>query len=59
MLVEFIDLIRPDRRFGSIAELVSQMRTDCGDTLTKLEALKAENPVAGFPLGKLQAEGQL
>ena len=59
MLVEFIDLIRPDRRFGSIAELVDQMRTDCGNTLTRLDALKAENPVAGFPLGKLQAEGLL
>ena len=59
MLVQFIDLIRPDRRFGSIAELVDQMRTDCGNTLTRLDALKAENPVAGFPLGKLQAEGLL
>ncbi len=57
MQVEFIDVIRPDRRFGSIAELVAQMRIDCTDTLNKLDALKAENPVAGFPLGKLQSEG--
>ena len=59
MQVEFIDVIRPDRRFASIAELVGQMRIDCTDTLTKLDALKAENPVLGFPLGKLQAEGLL
>ena len=59
MLVEFIDLIRPDRRFGSIAELVDQMRSDCSDTLTRLDALKVDNPVAAFPLGKLQAEGIL
>ena len=59
MQVEFIDVIRPDRRFASIAELVAQMRIDCTDTLTKLDALKAENPVLGFPLGKLQAEGLL
>lgn len=59
MLVEFIDLIRPDKRFGSIAELTDQMRNDCTDALAVLEAVKAENPVLGFPLGKLQAEGLL
>ena len=59
MLVEFVDLIRPDKRFGSIAELVSQMNADCAEALQKLEALKAENPVAQFPLGNLQAEGRL
>ena len=51
-LVEFIDLIYPDRRFGSIADLTGQMQLDCGNALTKLEALKAENPVLGFPFGK-------
>jgi riboflavin kinase/FMN adenylyltransferase len=59
MLVEFVDLIRPDRRFGSIAELTDQMRRDCADAMAVLEALKHENPVAGFPLGKLQQEGLL
>ena len=59
MLVEFIDLIRPDKRFGSIAELTAQMRQDCADALAKLDALKADNPVAAFPLGRLQAEGLL
>jgi riboflavin kinase / FMN adenylyltransferase len=59
MMVEFIDLIRPDKRFSSIDELVTQMNADCAEALAKLEAVKAENPVAQFPLGKLQSEGLL
>lgn len=59
MMVEFIDLIRPDKRFGSIAELVGQMRSDCNDAIAKLDAVKAFDPIAEFPLGQLQAEGRL
>lgn len=56
LLVEFVDLIRPDRRFGSIAELVTQMRADCE---TAMARLSADSEVKSFPLGLLQAEGQL
>ena len=56
MLVEFVDAIRPDRRFDSIAGLVRQMREDCEIVA---ELLKAESPEAKFPLGKLQAGGLL
>jgi riboflavin kinase/FMN adenylyltransferase len=59
MLVEFIDLIRPDKRFNSIDELIVQMNADCARALARLEALKAHNPVAAYPLGRLQAEGML
>jgi riboflavin kinase/FMN adenylyltransferase len=59
MLVEFIDLIRPDKRFSSVDELVTQMKADCAATLIRLEAAKAENEVTRFPLGRLQAEGRL
>ena len=59
MLVEFIDLIRPDKRFSSIDELVSQMNADCAEALKRLAVVKAEDPIAGFPLGKLQAEGKI
>ncbi len=59
MLVEFIDLIRPDRRFSGIAELVAQMKIDCADALTKLDAAKSDATLAAFPLGRLQAEGKL
>jgi riboflavin kinase/FMN adenylyltransferase len=57
MLVEFIDLIRPDRRFASVEELVAQMKADCGEALKRLEAAKAGDDVADFPLGRVQAEG--
>jgi len=59
MLGEFIDLIRPDRRFDSIAALVSQMNDDCAEALKRLAAVKAQDPVTGFPLGRLQAEGRI
>ena len=59
MLVEFIDLIRPDKRFNSIDELIVQMNADCTEALARLEALKADNPLAAYPLGRLQAEGTL
>jgi riboflavin kinase/FMN adenylyltransferase len=59
MLVEFIDLIRPDKRFGSIAELVAQMNDDCAEALRRLEAVAAHDPVAEFPLGRLQAGGAI
>jgi riboflavin kinase / FMN adenylyltransferase len=57
MLVEFIDLIRPDKRFFSVDELVAQMKTDCRNALKALMAAKANDPVAAFPLGRLQAQG--
>jgi len=59
MLVEFIDLIRPDKRFASIDELVAQMKTDCRNALKTLMAAKANDPVAAFPLGQLQAQGMI
>lgn len=57
LLVEFAGLIRPDRRFASIAELTEQMRTDCRDAATMLQALERANPLVAFPLGRLQHEG--
>jgi riboflavin kinase/FMN adenylyltransferase len=57
MLVEFIGLIRPDKRFFSVDELVAQMKTDCRNALKALIAAKANDPMAAFPLGRLQAQG--
>ena len=54
LLVELVDLIRPDRRFASVAELTAQMRSDCEAAMNRL---RAENPTTQFPLGKKQAEG--
>ena len=59
VMVEFIDLIRPDKRFDSIAALVGQMKTDCADAVARLDSLKSANPLVQFPLGRLQDEGQL
>ena len=57
MLVEFVDLIRPDKRFFSVDELITQMKTDCATALDRLKALETDDPVAEFPLGRLQAQG--
>lgn len=57
MLVEFIDLIRPDKRFGSIDELVTQMKADCAAVLVRLDQLKHDDPATAFPLGRLQSDG--
>jgi riboflavin kinase/FMN adenylyltransferase len=57
MLVEFIDLVRPDKRFSSVPELVAQMKQDCASALRLLAAAKADDPIAAFPLGGLQAKG--
>ena len=57
MLVEFIDLIRPDKRFASIEELVQQMQADCQSALARLDDTARQDPVAGLPLGRLQAAG--
>jgi riboflavin kinase/FMN adenylyltransferase len=59
MLVEMTQLIRPDRRFESIAELSAQMHEDCRTARAVLETLDGDNPLTAYPLGRLQQEGLL
>ncbi|MGE3832885.1 MAG: bifunctional riboflavin kinase/FAD synthetase [Parvibaculaceae bacterium] len=59
LMVEFIDLIRPDRRFHGVDELVTQMKIDCGEARNILCALEADDPIASFPLGSLQRDGTI
>ncbi len=59
LTVEFIELIRPDRRFASIAELVTQMKVDCGNARRILADLVLDNPVLAYPLGQAQAKGRI
>jgi riboflavin kinase/FMN adenylyltransferase len=59
MLVEMTHLIRPDRRFEEVAELTAAMQEDCRAARALLEALDRDNPLAAFPLGRLQQEGLL
>jgi riboflavin kinase/FMN adenylyltransferase len=59
LMVEFIALIRPDRKFDSIDDLVAQMAKDCEAARHHLRRLDENDPTAEFPLGKLQHEGRL
>jgi riboflavin kinase / FMN adenylyltransferase len=55
LIVEFVDLIRPDKTFKSVDELVTQMKLDC-DAVRKI---LAQDEVADFPLAKLQAAAKI
>lgn len=57
LFVEFVDLIRGDKRFASIDELVTQMKMDCDAAVKRLSA--ADDAVTAFPLGRLQAAGKI
>ena len=59
LLVEFIDLIRPDQKFNSVAELVEQMTQDCIVARARLESLSRDNPCTAFTLGRAQEDGKI
>ena len=59
MLVDFIDLIRPDRRFDTIDDLVAQMKMDCTEAERRLDAAEANDPLSAFPLAQAQKAGTL
>jgi riboflavin kinase/FMN adenylyltransferase len=59
MLVEFIDLIRSDRRFDTIDDLVAQMKLDCAEAERRLQAVETSDPLASFPLAQIQKAGKL
>jgi riboflavin kinase/FMN adenylyltransferase len=59
MLVDFIDLIRPDRRFDTIEDLVAQMKMDCAEAERRLAAVEASDPLSAFPLAQAQEAGTL
>jgi riboflavin kinase / FMN adenylyltransferase len=54
--VSFIDLIRGDKSFKSVEELIAQMKMDCEQARLILQRLNTTNPINEFPLGKLQAQ---
>ncbi len=57
--VLFIDLIRPDMKFDSVAGLVERMRQDCREAARRLDAAAASDPMRAFAIGRLQARGAL
>lgn len=59
MLVEFIDVIRPDRRFDTIEDLVAQMKLDCAEAERRLQAVETRDPLLAFPLAQAQKAGTL
>jgi riboflavin kinase / FMN adenylyltransferase len=54
LAVEFVELIRPDRRFHSVDELKIQMTMDCDAART---LLSKTSPLTDYPLGAAQANG--
>ena len=59
LAVEFIDFIRPDRKFNSVEDLQRQMRDDCTRARSILEALRKHNPHTSYPLGLAQETGSI
>jgi riboflavin kinase/FMN adenylyltransferase len=57
LMVEFIDLIRPDRKFETAEDLISQMSQDCDAARAILASLAGADPLARYPLGRMQSEG--
>ena len=55
LLVQFVELIRPDQSFTSVEALIAQMKNDCDVARKILSAHQA----AKFPLAQLQAAGKV
>ncbi len=58
-IVEFIDFIRPDKRFDNPEDLLVQMEGDCAQICQTLSSFADNNLVRKYPLGALQAKGEL
>lgn len=60
LMIEFIEFIRGDEKFDGADQLMIQMRHDCAEARSILDALVSSgDPVAGFELGAIQAAGKL
>lgn len=57
LMVSFIDLIRGDKTFKSVGDLIEQMQDDCLKARSILARHATANAIAAFPLGDLQAKG--
>jgi riboflavin kinase / FMN adenylyltransferase len=56
LMVSFVDMVRGDKTFSSVAALIEQMTADC---VRVREILAAANTAASFPLAVLQREAKL
>jgi len=59
LAIEFIAYIRGDKAFADVEALTAQMEKDVGQIDRVLARVDADDPIARFPLGKLQVEGRL
>jgi len=59
LLVSFHDLIRGDKTFASVGELVEQMKADCDRAREVLARDRANDPMIAFPLGRMQRAGTI
>ncbi len=59
LMVSFVDLIRGDKTFRSVDELVTQMKDDCGVARRMVDGLRQNDPCTEFVIGKLQAQGRV
>jgi riboflavin kinase/FMN adenylyltransferase len=59
LLVSFHDLIRGDKTFASVGELVEQMKHDCELAREILARDRTDDEIALFPLGRLQRDGKI
>ena len=59
LLVSFHDLIRGDKTFASVGELVEQMKQDCTRARDILARDSVDDEVSAFPLGKMQRDGRI
>ncbi len=57
--VDFIDFIRPDKKFNGLDELLVQMKADCEIARKTLDRLKNSDPMMAYPLGAMQAKCEL
>lgn len=56
LMVNFVDLIRPDKTFKGVDDLVTQMHADCAEVR---KVLAGDDVAENFPLRMLQAVGKI
>lgn len=59
LMVSFVDLIRGDKTFRSVDELVVQMKDDCVVARRLVAELRQNDPCTEFVIGRLQSEGRV
>lgn len=59
LMVEFIDYVRPDKKYDNVTELVEQMKADCQRIDQILADIEKDDPMRDYPLGFAVSENRL